>query len=70
MLPQAGAEPGLEESPAQAATVESTMERTPRLDWAGLLRRTFARDVLACLIVRRAEVPPGLLRDPRGASMV
>ncbi|NPC49343.1 hypothetical protein D7X99_08470 [Corallococcus sp. AB032C] len=67
MLPQAGAEPGLEEeSPAQAATVE----RTPRLDWAGLVRRTFALDVLACLIVRRAAVPPGLLRDPRGASMV
>ncbi|WP_317987835.1 hypothetical protein [Hyalangium gracile] len=31
-LPQAGAGPGLEEeSPVQAATLESTMERTPRL---------------------------------------
>ncbi|TNV61336.1 ATP-dependent helicase HrpA [Corallococcus exiguus] len=28
--------------------MESTMERTPRLDWAGLLRRTFALDVFAC----------------------
>jgi hypothetical protein len=50
-LPQAGAEPGLEEeSPAFAATVEEPRkERTPRLDWAGLLRRTFALEVLACL---------------------
>jgi len=49
--PQAGAEPGPEEEspPAKAATVESTMERTPRLDWAGLLRRTFALDVFACV---------------------
>jgi hypothetical protein len=39
-LPQAGAEPGLEEeSPAFAATVEEPRkERTPRLDWAGLLK--------------------------------
>ncbi|NOK06673.1 hypothetical protein HNV27_34955 [Myxococcus xanthus] len=49
LLPQAGAEPGLEEeSPAQAATVESTLERTPRLDWVGLLRRTFTLDDFAC----------------------
>jgi hypothetical protein len=50
-LPQAGAEPGLEEeSPAFAATVEEPRkERTPRLDWAGLLKRTFALDVFACL---------------------
>jgi hypothetical protein len=48
-LPQAGAEPGLEEeSPAFAATVEEPRkERTPRLDWAGLLKRTFALDVFA-----------------------
>jgi hypothetical protein len=41
MFPQAGAEPGLtEESPAFAATVEEPRkERTPRLDWAGLLKR-------------------------------
>jgi hypothetical protein len=38
-LPQAGKEPGLEE-PSKA--------RTPRLDGAGLLRRTFAFDVFAC----------------------
>ena len=51
MFPQAGEEPGLEEeSPAFAATVEEPRkERTPRLDWAGLLRRTFALDVFACL---------------------
>jgi hypothetical protein len=51
LLPQAGAEPGLEEeSPAFAATVEEpSKERTPRLDWAGLLKRTFALDVFACL---------------------
>ena len=56
-LPQAGAEPGLEEeSPAQAATVESTMERTPRLDWAGLLRRTFALDVFCNLILRHGKI--------------
>jgi hypothetical protein len=50
-LPQAGAEPGLtEESPAFAATVEEPRkERTPRRDWAGLLKRTFALDVFACL---------------------
>jgi hypothetical protein len=50
-LPQAGAEQGLEEeSPAFAATVEEPRkERTPRLDCAGLLRRTFALDVFACL---------------------
>ncbi|HYO67727.1 MAG TPA: transposase [Archangium sp.] len=42
LLPQAGAEPGLEEeSPALAATVEERRkEPTPRLDQAGLLRRT------------------------------
>jgi hypothetical protein len=51
LLPQAGAEPGLtEESPAFAATVgEPRKERPPRLDWVGLLRRTFALDVFACL---------------------
>ncbi|QSQ24326.1 transposase [Pyxidicoccus parkwayensis] len=51
LLPQAGAKPGHEEEiPAVAATVEEPRkERTPRLDWAGLLRRTFALDVFACL---------------------
>ncbi len=49
--PQAGEELGLEEEcPAFAATVEEPRkERTPRLDWAGLLRRRFALDVFACL---------------------
>jgi hypothetical protein len=49
--PQAGEEPGLEEeSSAFAATVEEPRkERTPRLDWAGLLKRTFALEVFACL---------------------
>jgi len=37
-----------EESPSSAATVEEPKkERTPRLDWAGLLRRAFALDVFA-----------------------
>ncbi|WP_158629025.1 transposase [Corallococcus sp. AB030] len=40
-LPQAGADPGpTEESPAFAATVEEpSKERTPRLDWVGLLKQ-------------------------------
>ena len=47
----AGAEPGLtEESPAFGATVEEPLEGAhPRLGWAGLLKRTFALDVFACL---------------------
>ena len=50
-VPSSRAEPVLEEeSPAFAATVEEPRkERTPRLDWAGLLKRTFALDVFACL---------------------
>jgi hypothetical protein len=42
LLPQVGKEPGLEEERAAfAATVEEPSKaRTPRLDWAGLLRRT------------------------------
>lgn len=45
-----GKTPGLEEeSLAFAATVEEPRKkRTPRLDGAGLLRRTFAFDVFAC----------------------
>ncbi|EAU65829.1 hypothetical protein STIAU_6230 [Stigmatella aurantiaca DW4/3-1] len=43
LSPQEEAEPGQEEaSPALAATVESTRQRTPRWDGAGLLRRTLA----------------------------
>jgi hypothetical protein len=44
LLPQAGAEEasaGLE----VAARKERMMERTPRVDWAELLRRTFDFDV-------------------------
>ena len=51
-LPQAGAERKPQEaSLASEATekAEEKKERTPRLDWAGLLRRTFAVDVLACV---------------------
>jgi hypothetical protein len=50
-LPQAGAEPKPEEAsepPEAGAGQEPTQERTPRLDWAGLLRRNFAVDVFAC----------------------
>ena len=66
-LPQAGAEPGLEEeSPAFAATVEEPRkERTPRLDQAGLLRRTFALDVFACL---RCGGRRRVLADVKGAA--
>jgi hypothetical protein len=50
-LPQAGAEAGArpeEESQGLAATVEEPKKvRSPRGDQAGLLRRTFALDVLA-----------------------
>ena len=51
LLPQAGTEAGPQkESLCLAATVEEPRkERTPRLDWAGLLRRTFALDVFAYL---------------------
>ena len=47
----AGAEPGPEEeSPFVVATVEEPRkERTPRLDWAGLLRLAFALDVFTRL---------------------
>ena len=48
-LPQEKAEPE-EKSPSFAGTVEEPKkECTPRLDWAGLLRRTFALDVWACV---------------------
>jgi hypothetical protein len=36
-------------APEAAARQEMKKERTPRLDWAGLLRRTFALDVFACV---------------------
>ncbi|WP_407692917.1 transposase [Pyxidicoccus xibeiensis] len=50
-LVPAAAASGEEEAPsAGAATVGSCerRQRAPRLDWAGLLRRTFAIDVFSC----------------------
>jgi hypothetical protein len=35
-------------SPEAAAKAETKKERTPRLDWAGLLRKSFALDVFVC----------------------
>ncbi len=34
--------------PQAAASKELLKERTPRVDWAGLLRRTFDFDVFVC----------------------
>jgi putative transposase/transposase-like zinc-binding protein len=50
LLPQTGTEAGPQkESLCLAATVEKPRkQRTARVDWAGLLRRTFALDVFAC----------------------
>jgi hypothetical protein len=47
----AEAEPKEQEAsapPEAAAKAETKKERTPRLDWAGLLRKSFALDVFAC----------------------
>jgi hypothetical protein len=44
-------EPEARQAKAAAAApgaVEHTSKRPPRLDWAGLLRRTFQLDVFAC----------------------
>jgi sulfur relay (sulfurtransferase) complex TusBCD TusD component (DsrE family) len=60
VFPQAGAEErsvtrpqvGAEEvsvAPAAGARQEPRKERTPPVDWAGLLCRTFAVDVFACV---------------------
>jgi hypothetical protein len=52
LLPQAWAVPKPQEAsppPEAAANAEAKKERTPRLTWAGLLRRTFALDVFACM---------------------
>jgi hypothetical protein len=51
MSPSGGAEPKEQEAsalPETAAKAEPKKERTPRLDWAGLLRRTFVLDIFAC----------------------
>ncbi|MCP3166846.1 hypothetical protein [Myxococcus qinghaiensis] len=69
-LTQEKAEPE-EKSPSFAATLEEPKkECTPRLDWAGLLRRTFALDVWAC--VRCGGRPPVLayLTAPCGVSAI
>ncbi|WNG51970.1 hypothetical protein F0U60_53580 [Archangium minus] len=65
-MSQAGEEPGLEEeSPAFAVTVEEPRkERTPRMDWAGLLRRTFALDVLKTQTTKT----PSASRSTAGSS--
>jgi hypothetical protein len=48
-----------------AARQDLKKERTPRLDWAGLLRRTFALDVFAyarspgCSLLRSGVASPG-----------
>ncbi|HYO51424.1 hypothetical protein [Archangium sp.] len=47
-LPQAGAEEE-NEAPQAEARQEARKERTARVDQAGLLRRTFAVEVLACV---------------------
>ena len=51
LLPLTEAEPKEKEAsapPEAAAKAEAKKEHMPRLDWAGLLRRTFVLDVLAC----------------------
>jgi hypothetical protein len=51
MRPQAGEKVGLEDerAPTEAeARAKQKKERTLRVDWAGLLRRTFAVDALDC----------------------
>src|SRR5688500_4095948 len=50
-LPRAEAEPKEQEAsarPEAAAKAEPKKERTPRLDWAGLLRKSLALDVFVC----------------------
>ncbi|WP_225414298.1 transposase [Stigmatella hybrida] len=47
LLPQEGAEKA-SEAPQAAARQETRKERTARVDWAGLLQRTFVLDVFAC----------------------
>jgi len=45
-LPQEGEE-AARVAPAAAARQEKKKKRTPQVDWAGLLRRTFAQEVFA-----------------------
>ncbi|RKI41057.1 hypothetical protein D7Y27_19280 [Corallococcus sp. AB004] len=54
--------------PSVAATVEEPRkERTLRLDWAGLLKRTFALDVDGGLLLKRVRSPRAA-RAPDRAS--
>jgi hypothetical protein len=66
-FPQAGEEPGLEEeSPAFAATVEERRkERPPRLDWAGLLKRTESPGCVRVLEVWRQAGGVGVREGSR-----
>jgi hypothetical protein len=48
LLPQAGAEE-TSVAPQAAASKEPMKQKTPRVNWAELLRRTFAIDVFACV---------------------
>ncbi len=48
MLPQACVEEA-REAPQTAARQEGRQQRTPRVGWAELLRRTFDLDVFACV---------------------
>jgi hypothetical protein len=61
----AEAEPKEQEAsapPEAAAKAETKKERTPRLEWAGLLRKSFALDVLVC---SRCDVGSGHPLRPR-----
>jgi len=60
-----------EKSPSFAATVEEPKkECTPRLDWAGLLRRTFALDVWACVRCGGRRRVLAYLTAPCGVSAI
>ncbi|WP_158621697.1 transposase [Corallococcus aberystwythensis] len=48
LVPQAGAEEA-SEAPQAAVRKERMKQRTPRVDWAELLRRTFDLDVFVCV---------------------
>ncbi|MFY0571293.1 transposase [Archangium lansingense] len=75
LLPQAGTEAGPQkESLSLAATVEEPRkQRMARVDWAGLLPRTFALDVFACpQCGGRRKVPEGCLPEgcPEGCQTI
>ncbi|MFY0570051.1 transposase [Archangium lansingense] len=72
LVPQAGAKPEPEkESPSFAAKVEEPKkERTPRLDQAGLLRRTFALDVFSCVRCGGRRQMLAYLKAPEGVRAI